>query len=154
MPEAMAAVTASSRTAIAVAAVRRWRGRLAAAAVLLAYPVWVLGYVYWYTLTSDLPGRRHGPQDAYRHTLASAVVAYTLSPRVVDWVTEFMEGSDPSSLMDRHNNAIGASIGAAAERFSELRPRVEARVQAGKINARDPQQVTWMPPRSWSKLPF
>ena len=138
-----------------VVARRRWLRRLAVVAIVGIYPLWVLAYVYWHSLASGLPGGRHGPQDAYRHTLASAVVAYTLSPAVVNWVSAVMEfADDPSSEMDRHNNAIGASIGAEAQSFAEIRPRVEQRVRAGQIDARDPRRVTWMPPRQWRALPL
>ncbi len=134
---------------------RRWTLRLAVAGVVATYPLWVFGYAYGYSLTSGLPGARHGPQDAYRHALASAAVAYTVSPVVVDWVTAVMEFADhPSSRMDRHNNAIGASIGAAAESFAQIRPQVLERVQAGRIGATDPQQVSWLPPQQWGALPF
>jgi hypothetical protein len=134
---------------------RRWLRRLGLAAVAAAYPAAVLSYVYWVTMTSNLPGGRHGPQDAYRHALASAVVAYTLSPRVVDWVTAVMEPSDdPGDLMDRHNNFVGASIGASAASFAEIRPEVERRVHAGRVNARDPERITWLPPSEWRQLPF
>jgi hypothetical protein len=128
---------------------------LAAAVVVAAYPLAVFGYAYGYSLTSDLPGARHGPQDAYRHALASAVVAYTVSPRAVRWITAVMEAADdPSSAMDRHNNAIGASIGASATSFVQIRPQVEQRVRAGRVDAADPQQITWLPPHQWSRLPF
>lgn len=139
----------------AAATRRRWPLWLAAMAAAAAYPAWVLGYVYWFSLTSGLPGPRHGPQDAYRHTLASAVVAYTTSPRIVYWITEVMEFADhPSSLMDRHNNHVGAAIGAGAESFAAIRPQVAARVQAGRIGARDPAQVTWLAPQYWREWPI
>ncbi len=57
---------------------KRWRAWLIAGAALAVYPFTVLSYVYWHTFTSGLPGVRHGPQDAYRHTLGCALVAYTL----------------------------------------------------------------------------
>jgi hypothetical protein len=134
---------------------RRWSRWLLGLAVIAAYPLFVFGYAYAHSLASDFPGPRHGPQDAYRHALASAVLAYTLSPRAVHWATVVMESSDdPSSAMDRHNNAIGASIGASATSFGQLRPLVEQRVGAGRINATDPAQITWLPPRQWSRLPF
>jgi len=134
---------------------RRWLLLAAALALAAAYPLAVLAYVYWHSLTIGLPGGRHGPQDAYRHALASAVVAYTASPRVVHWLTEVMESDDSAgSQMDRHNNAIGAAIGAAADSFAAIRPQVEARVRAGRVNATDPQQITWLPPRQWRRLPL
>jgi hypothetical protein len=134
---------------------RRWLRWLLFFALAAAYPLVVLSYVYWHSLTSGLPGGRHGPQDAYRHALASAVVAYTLSPRVVHWVTAVMEPSDdPGDLMDRHNNFVGASIGASAASFGGIRPEVERRVRAGRANARDPERITWLPPSEWRRLPF
>ena len=90
---------------------QRWRRRglraLLAFAIVAVYPAFVLGSVYTTTLHSDLPGGRNGPKDAYRHSLASATVAYTGSARWVDWVTRFMEhgdGGDAANAMDRHNN--------------------------------------------------
>lgn len=134
---------------------RRWRMVLALGALLCAYPFALLVYVYGHTLTSGLPGNRHGPMDAYRHALASAFLAYTTSPRIVDIATAIMEySSHPSSAMDRHNNAIGARIGADARSFSELQPRVLEQVRQGTVMAGDPQQVTWMPARTWGRLPF
>jgi hypothetical protein len=132
----------------------RWPVWVLVVALIAAYPAITLGYVYAHTMRSELPGGRHGPRDAYRHALASAFVAYTLSPRVVDWVTEWMEGHGPSSEMDRHNNAIGARIGAAATALAELRTRVRAAVDAGAVNATDPEQITWLPRSRWRELPF
>jgi hypothetical protein len=152
----MSTVLAQRMAESAPRRLRRWPRRLLYVAVALVYPLAVLAYVYWYSLTSGLPGGRHGPQDAYRHALASAVVAYTLSPRVVDWVTTVMEPSpnDPGDRMDRHNNGIGAAIGAEAESFAAIRPEVERRVQAGRIWARNPNQITWLPPSLWRELPI
>jgi hypothetical protein len=81
-------------------------------AVLAAYPAFVLGTVYTVTLRSELPGGRNGPRDAYRHSLASAVVAYTGWPAWVDWVTALTEGEAQraSRRMDAHNNRIAARI--------------------------------------------
>ena len=126
----------------------------AAGVLLLAYPATTLVYVYSHTIRAGLPGSRHGPSDAYRHALASGFVAYTLSPRVVDWATAVMEGDDVSSRMDRHNNAIGAAIGAQAASLAEMQQRVLAAVRAGRVHATDPNQITWMPPRTWRNLPF
>lgn len=150
-----AAIDERSPTVRRQRARRRWTRWLVALALVVAYPLGVFGYAYWHSLASDFPGPRHGPQDAYRHALASAVLAYTLSPRAVHWATVVMESSDdPSSAMDRHNNAIGATIGASATSFAQLRPLVEQRVRAGRVNASDPAQITWLPPRQWSRLPF
>lgn len=133
---------------------KRWRAWAAATALLSAYPVTTLVYVYSHTIHAGLPGSRHGPSDAYRHALASGFVAYTLSPRVVEVVTAVMEGDDVTSRMDRHNNAIGAAIGARAASLAEMQQRVHAAVRAGRVQATDPNQITWLPPGRWRNLPF
>jgi hypothetical protein len=122
------------------------------AVVLLAsaYPAFVLGYTWSHVVRSNLSGGRHGPLDAYRHTLASAVVGFTLGPHAVEWATWAMEsaGKD-TNRMDRHNNLIGAGIGASVRSFSEIEPAVHAQVLRGAVNAPDPGQVTWLPPERW-----
>ena len=118
--------------------------------LLSAYPVFVLAYTWTHVARADLPGGRHGPLDAYRHTLASAVVAFTLGPRAVQWATPVLErGSKTSNAMDRHNNKIGAIIGARVDSFGEIESTVRAEVQRGTINATDPHQVTWLPRERW-----
>jgi hypothetical protein len=115
-----------------------------------AYPAFVLGYTWSHVLRSDFSGGRHGPLDAYRHTLASAVVSYTAGPRAVVWVTLVMESAGKeANRMDRNNNLIGAGIGASARSFSEIEPAVHARVLRGAVNASDPGQVTWLSPERW-----
>ena len=115
-----------------------------------AYPAFVLAYTWSHVARSNLSGGRHGPLDAYRHTLASAVVGFTLGPRAVEWATWAMErGGKDANLMDRHNNQIGAGIGARARSFSELEPAVRAQVLRGAVNAPDPSQATWLPPERW-----
>src|SRR5690348_8653288 len=102
--------------------------RLVIAVLLVsAYPAFVLGCTWSHVAQSSLPGGRYGPLDAYRHTLASAVVAFTLSPRAVEVTTWFMErrGND-ANLMDRRNNQIGAAIGMRVRSFGELEPAVRA----------------------------
>jgi hypothetical protein len=124
------------------------------AIALGVYPAFVLGTVYATTLGSDLPGGRHGPKDAYRHSLASATVAYTGSPRFVEWVTAVMEnGGDggPDRAMDAHNNRIGARIGANAESWAGMRAAVLAAVKAGGIEAEDDDRITWLPPERWQE---
>ena len=132
---------------------RRWRLRaLAALALLAAYPAFVLGAVYAQWFGAGLPGGRNGPADAYRHSLASAIVAYTLSPRCVDWVTALMERGgegNPSRAMDAHNNRIGARLGAAAPTWTAMQREVRAAVDHGAIDARSPDQITWRAPVAW-----
>ena len=130
---------------------RRWVKRVLIGAVVASiYPVCVLGYTWTHVLRSDLPGGRHGPLDAYRHTLASAVVGYTLGPRAVAAVTAVMEFRDkPSSYMDRHNNRIGADIGVQAASLNEIEPAVRERVLRGDVLTNNPQQTQWLPPAAW-----
>lgn len=133
---------------------RRLRAAALFAIALGAYPAFVLGTVYATTLRSDLPGGRHGPKDAYRHSLASATVAYTGSPRWVEWVTAVMEnGGDggPDRAMDAHNNRIGARIGADAQSWAGMRAAVLAAVEAGGIEAQDDNRITWLPPERWQE---
>ncbi|MFC0677897.1 DUF6973 domain-containing protein [Lysobacter korlensis] len=135
------------------AARRRWLVAAVAVAMLLsAYPLFVLTTVYWSFFQAGLPGGRHGPADAYRHSLASATVAYTLSPRCVDWVTTVMERDGLGSAaraMDAHNNRIGARIGAEAESWTLMRQRVLAAVQNGAINSGSADRITWLAPHAW-----
>ncbi|MBX9848616.1 MAG: hypothetical protein K2X64_04930 [Rhodocyclaceae bacterium] len=120
------------------------------ALLLCSYPAFVLGYTWSHVASAGFPGGRHGPLDAYRHTLASAVVAYTLSPRTVEWITLVMESSAKrSSAMDRHNNRIGATIGSKAQSFSDIQPMVYDFVKQGAIEATDPNQIAWLPPVDW-----
>jgi hypothetical protein len=131
---------------------RRWRGVATALLVLAAYPAFVLVAVYAQWLGAGLPGGRNGPADAYRHSLASAIVAYTLSPRCVDWVTAVMERDghgNASRAMDAHNNRIGARIGAAAPSWAAMQREVRAAVDHGAIDARSPDQITWRAPAAW-----
>jgi hypothetical protein len=125
--------------------------RIAAAVLLIsAYPAFIVGYTWSHVVRANLPGGRHGPLDAYLHTLASAVVSFTLGPRVVRWATAILErGRKRSNLMDQHNNRIGAAIGARVAAFSEIEPAVRAEVLRGTIHAADPMQVTWLPPERW-----
>jgi hypothetical protein len=134
-------------------AFKRWSRRLIVVGALLgAYPVFVFGAVYARCLGSDLPGGRDGPGDAYRHTLASAIVAYTSSPRCVDWVTRVMERDvheRPGSAMDAHNNRIGARIGASANSWTSMQQAVLAAIHDGTVDARSPDQITWRAPDAW-----
>lgn len=125
--------------------------RLAAAlAVACLYPAWVFGYTWSHVLNSDLEGGRHGPLDAYRHALASAVVSHTLGEWAVTLVTRLFEsrGKD-SNIMDAHNNRIGARIGATAPSFAEIEPAVQMAVRQGKEGAVEGGQITWLERRKW-----
>lgn len=134
-----------------------WKHAVVLLALAGAYPVFVLAAVYGATLRSDLPGGRHGPRDAYRHCLASAIVAYTAAPVWVEWVTAVMENGgegDPARAMDAHNNRIGARIGAEADGWGALLADVRAAVDAGGADVTDPERITWRPRTHWRERPF
>ena len=137
---------------------RRWlRKAIVAICVGALYPAFVLATVYAATAQSDLPGGRHGPRDAYRHSLASATVAYTGSPRWVQWVTAVMENGgqgDDARAMDAHNNLLGARIGTEAQSWRGMRTAVLAAVQAGGVDVQDPNRITWLPPARWQERAY
>jgi hypothetical protein len=137
--------------------IRRLRWPLAIAGALALYPAFVLATVYVATAQSNLPGGRHGPRDAYRHSLASATVAYTGSPRWVAWVTAVMENDgrgDEARAMDAHNNTLGARIGAEAASWGEMRTAVLAAVEAGGVDVQDPGRITWLSPARWRERAY
>ena len=114
------------------------------------YPALVLGYTWSCVLQSDFRGGRHGPLDAYRHALASSVVAYTLKESAVDLITVLFESKGKASnRMDGHNNRIGARLGAHADSFRELEPSVRELVSNGAVDAVNPGQITWLPENKW-----
>jgi hypothetical protein len=137
---------------------RRLRHRLAlAAAALAAYPAFVLASVYAHWFAADLPGGRNGPGDAYRHALASATVAYTSSPRLVEWATWVMEGDGSRGrgrAMDVHNNRIGARIGSNAPSWDAMQSAVLAAVHAGRVDADRAETITWLPPERWQNRTY
>jgi hypothetical protein len=133
---------------------RVWRRVGLLVLVLAAYPAFVLVMTYSRFFAANLPGGRNGPADAYRHSLASAIVAYTLSPRCVDWVTAVMEQDgegNASRAMDAHNNRLGARIGATAASWDAMQRAVLAAVEHGAAEARSPDQITWLAPGAWQE---
>ena len=133
---------------------RHWRRLFVVAVVLGAYPAFVMVATYSQFFAAGLPGGRNGPADAYRHSLASAIVAYTLSPRCVDIVTKVMERDgqgNAARAMDAHNNRLGARIGASADSWNAMQQAVLAAVNHGAIDARSPDQITWLAPDAWQE---
>lgn len=121
----------------------------------LIYGAFILSFVWWHCYQSQFKGGKNGALDAYRHTLASAMVAYTTSPKVVRLVTVMMErGNLPANLMDQHNNAIGAKIGSHASSITTLTNNVQQAVYQGSINAKNAQQITFLPVQYWQKSLF
>lgn len=114
------------------------------------YPLSVLAYTWSCVLRSDLEDGRHGPLNAYRHALASSVVSYTLGTWAVNLITSIFEsGGKASNNMDRHNNRIGAGIGAASRSFAELERSVSQSVKNGAVNTTDPQRITLLTENQW-----
>ena len=133
-----------------------WHGRkkqLKKWAVIFFTLIFILcSFVLYFYITAHqtgLPGRRGGPQDAFRHIYASAVVSKYLSPKVIELVTNICErdDNDPHDIMDRHNNKIGVLIGKNSD---SLYKTVLINVKRGKANAKDSGQVTWLSKDQWS----
>jgi hypothetical protein len=119
------------------------------------YSAFVLCFVWWHCFTSPLQHGRNGPLDAYRHTLASAVVAYTSSPKVVRLVSLVMENKGTSTnVMDKHNNKIGAQIGAREQSLADINAAVTTQIMRGCIDATSPTQSTWLPQKYWGERLF
>lgn len=116
--------------------------------VLLAYAT-PIATLYLFAMSTGLPGRRGGPQDAFRHTYSCALVTRYLSPRVVDLVTTVFERDDnsPHDLMDRHNNRIGKMIGLSSENLYDA---VSRRVSLGEINTSHEDTITWLTEDLWT----
>jgi hypothetical protein len=131
------------------------RRLLALALVLSVYPVFVLGFTWGHVSKSSFQGGRNGPLDAYRHALASAVVAHTLGTWAVNAATWLMEREDrDSNRMDRQNNRIGASIGARVGSFAAIEPTVRAAVSNGGVDMTNVESVTWLRKNRWSEGRF
>jgi hypothetical protein len=130
---------------------RRIPWKLIALSFLMGiYPLFVFIYTWTHVFRSELEGGRHGPLDAYRHSLASAVVSYTLNERLVKVTTRLMEsGHKNSNRMDGHNNRIGARIGSSSKSFRELEPAVRQVVLDGAVDSSNPNQITWLPKEKW-----
>jgi hypothetical protein len=136
---------------------RHWRRLALVAVVLAAYPAFVLASVYAHWFAAGLPGGRNGPADAYRHALASATVAYTASPRCVDWATFVMERDGQGSAsraMDAHNNRIGARIGSTAPSWGAMQSAVMRAVREGAVDAVRADEITWLPRERWSNRAY
>jgi hypothetical protein len=119
------------------------------------YPAVVLSYVWYHCFISDFQGGKNGQLDAYRHTLASAVVAYNSSPKVVGLFTAVTEfGDNPDNLMDRHNNSLGAELGREAKSFIQINESVIQYVKNGAENASENNQITWLAKPFWGESLF
>lgn len=111
-------------------------------------PIVAVIVLYRIAMNTELPGRRGGPQDAFRHTYSTALTARYISPKAVELVTYLWE-RDPTSpfdQMDIHNNRIGTLIGLGE---GELFDTVWNKVKSGQINSQDKDIVTWLPENKW-----
>lgn len=119
-------------------------------ALIFISPVIVVFILYRYAMATELPGRRGGPQDAFRHTYSTALTARYISPKAVELVTKFCE-TDPTSpfdQMDIHNNRIGTQIGLGE---GDLREMVMKKINEGAVNTADSQTITWLPETQWDQ---
>lgn len=68
--------------------------------------------MYIVSRNTGFEGPRGGPQDAFRHTYTSALVAKYLSPKLVLLATKITENnpSSPYDIMDIHNNTLGIQV--------------------------------------------
>lgn len=117
-------------------------------AILAFIPAVAIFVLYRIAMATDLPGRRGGPQDAFRHTFSTALTARYLSPKVVEFVTWATERdhSSPYDRMDIHNNRIGTNVGLGEGPLYET---VMKKVLKGQIDAHDIDVITWMPEKDW-----
>lgn len=122
------------------------------------YCFFIFGTVYYNVWNSGLQGGGNGPQDAYRHSLASALVAHTLHPSCIELVIHVMEKDGTGGFankMDAHNNRVGANIGAnvswSFNSVSTVIKKVRTAVDNGAIQTTNPKQITWMPKKYWQK---
>lgn len=130
---------------------RKLRRGLVVFLLLAIYPLWVCIFTWVHVARAEFPGGRNGPLDAYRHSLASAVVSHTLGEWAVSFATFLLEWGDrESNVMDRHNNRIGARIGAGVSTFREIEPAVRNAVGQGRKNSARDDEITWLPEKTWS----
>jgi hypothetical protein len=107
-------------------------------------------YMHIVAYNTGLQGFRGGPQDAFRHTLASAYVSRYIGPWAVDAFTKYSEDDLQSNydLMDWHNNFIGRDVGQTNS--PDLYASVLTLVRNGQENAQDSKVIRWLPENKWS----
>jgi len=111
-------------------------------------PIVTVVLLYRLAMATELPGRRGGPQDAFRHTYSTALTARYISPKAVELVTYLSEREpdSPFDQMDIHNNRIGTQIGLGD---GDLYERVWQKIKEGRINSKDKDVITWLPENQW-----
>jgi len=126
------------------------RKKILLSLIVLAFlsPIVTVVLLYRLAMATELPGRRGGPQDAFRHTYSTALTARYLSPKAVELVT-YLSERDPSSpfdQMDIHNNRIGTHIGLGN---GDLHETVWQKIKAGQVDSKDKDIITWLPKNQW-----
>jgi len=111
-------------------------------------PIVTVVLLYRLAMATELPGRRGGPQDAFRHTYSTALTARYISPKAVELVTYLSEREpdSPFDQMDIHNNRIGTQIGLGD---GDLYERVWQKIKEGRIDSKDKDVITWLPENQW-----
>ncbi len=111
-------------------------------------PVITVVLLYRLAMATELPGRRGGPQDAFRHTYSTALTARYISPKAVELVTYLSEREhdSPFDQMDIHNNRIGTNIGLGD---GDLYETVWKKIKEGRVNSSDKDVITWLPENQW-----
>lgn len=107
-----------------------------------------IGSMHLIAGNSGLPGYRGGPQDAFRHALASAYITKYISPNAVEAFTKMSEQNPTSDhdKMDIHNNKLGKDIGLSADNIYQS---VMERVKAGQVNSSYDYVMTWLSEDRW-----
>lgn len=116
--------------------------------IVILIPVIIILYLYWLSMNTGLPGRRGGPQDAFRHTYSTAMASRYISPGFVKAFTEFTEPdiNSPYDKMDRHNNNIGSQLG---QQDGDLYSKVLKKVSEAQVNSTDKNVLTLLPKNEW-----
>jgi hypothetical protein len=121
------------------------------------------------SVSSQLPGRVHGPADAYRHIVWAADMRRRFGPviaRAIAWAHEPGGAPTAGTRMDAYNNEIGYEIGETAETFDDILRRARAVISesapdgsgrlrdlpapARKVSGRG---ARWLLQSSWSRNP-
>ncbi len=126
----------------------KWKIAVVLTAFALPPLIFILS-LYVTASRTGLPGRRGGPQDAFRHTYASALVSRYLSPKVVHLVTSVTEldANSPHDQMDIHNNTLGAKLGVSHS--GDLYDLVAEKIRSAEINTTSEDTITLMPESDW-----
>lgn len=116
---------------------------------------------------SQLPGRRRGPADAYRHLIWSAELTRRFGEDKARAILEAHEiqGSNSSdtdgttqspdeAAMDRHNNEIGIKLGKESKTFDDVVKGAQRTIEDSRDGDNpNGNGATWLPRDQWIKHP-